>query len=48
VAQAIQADGRVPVWSCGAPNLASMAIARRLGFEEVSRRTYLIPEWDDE
>ena len=47
VAGAIQADGRTPIWSCGATNLPSMAIAARLGFEEVSRRVYLIPEWDD-
>ncbi len=48
VATAVLADGRTPVWSCGGTNLASMAIARRLGFEEVLRRVYLIPEWDDE
>lgn len=48
VAAAVQRDGRTPVWSCGATNLASMAIAARLGFEEVTRRVYLIPEWDDD
>ncbi len=48
VAAAVQRDGRIPVWSCGATNLASMAIASRLGFEELTRRVYLIPDWDDE
>lgn len=44
VAQAIQRDGRIPVWSCGGTNLASLRIAARLGFTEVSRRVYLIPD----
>jgi RimJ/RimL family protein N-acetyltransferase len=47
VATAVLSDGRTPVWSCGGTNLASMGIARRLGFEEVFRRVYLIPEWDE-
>lgn len=46
VAEAIQRDGRSPVWSCGSTNLASLRIAARLGFEEVSRRVYLIPEFE--
>lgn len=44
VARAVQAAGQTPVWSCGETNTASRAIARRLGFAEVSRRCYLIPE----
>ncbi|MEJ7902120.1 MAG: GNAT family N-acetyltransferase [Thermomicrobiales bacterium] len=44
VAQAIQADERIPVWSCGGTNLASLRTAARVGFEEVSRRVYLIPD----
>jgi GNAT superfamily N-acetyltransferase len=48
VATAVLSGGRTPVWSCGGTNLPSMAIARRLGFEEVFRRVYLIPEWDDD
>jgi len=44
VAGAIQRDGRIPVWSCGGHNAASLAIAARLGFREVARRTYLVPE----
>jgi GNAT superfamily N-acetyltransferase len=47
VAKAIQDDGRIPVWSCGATNAASMRIAAALGFREVSRRVYLIPEFGD-
>lgn len=48
VAQAIQADNRVPVWSCGGTNLASLRTAARVGFEEVSRRVYLVPELDED
>ncbi len=44
VAQAIQEHNRIPVWSCGGTNLASLRTAARVGFEEVSRRVYLIPE----
>jgi len=47
VANAIRRDHRIPVWSCGGSNIASLRIAARLGFEEVSRRTYLIPDFDD-
>ncbi len=43
VARAVQGDGRIPVWSCGGTNEASLAAAARLGFREVSRRVYLIP-----
>lgn len=45
VCQAVQAGGRTPVWSCGATNLASNRVALKLGFREVSRRIYLIPEF---
>lgn len=47
VARAIQDDGRIPVWSCGGPNIASLRTAARVGFEEVSRRVYLIPEFGE-
>ncbi len=47
VAQAIQDDGRTPVWSCGGPNIASLKTAARIGFQEVARRVYLIPEFDE-
>ena len=43
VAQEIQAKGKVPVWSCGEDNIASLRVAQKLGFTEVGRRTYIIP-----
>ena len=41
VARRIQKTGRTPVWSCGEDNLASLRVAQKLGFEEVSRLTYV-------
>ena len=43
VAQEIQAKGKVPAWSCGEDNAASLRVAEKLGFTEVGRRTYVIP-----
>ena len=43
VAQEIQVRGKVPVWSCGEDNIASLRVAQKLGFTEVGRRTYVIP-----
>ena len=43
VAESIQAKGKVPVWSCGEDNIASLRVAQKVGFTEVSRRTYVIP-----
>lgn len=43
VIRRVQDSGRVPVWSAGENNLASLKVARKLGFEERSRRTYVIP-----
>ena len=43
VAQEIQARGKVPAWSCGEDNTASLRVAQKLGFTEVGRRTYVIP-----
>jgi len=45
----IRRSGRVPVWSTGEDNMASLRVARKLGFEEVGRRTYvdIIAEGDD-
>ena len=43
VAQEIQAKGKVPAWSCGENNFASIRVAQKLGFTEISRRTYVIP-----
>ena len=37
----IQETGRTPVWSCGEDNIASLKVAQKLGFEEVSRLTYV-------
>lgn len=42
VARRAQEQGRIPVWSCGKDNMASLRIAEKLGFEEVSRLTYVI------
>ena len=43
VAEAIRESGRTPVWSCGEDNLASLRVAAKVGFNKVSRRTYVIP-----
>ena len=43
VAQEIQAKGKVPAWSCGEDNFASLRVAEKLGFTEIGRRTYVIP-----
>ena len=43
VAKAIRETGRTPVWSCGEDNLASLRVAAKVGFNKVSRRTYVIP-----
>ncbi|MDE0315802.1 MAG: GNAT family N-acetyltransferase [Candidatus Poribacteria bacterium] len=42
VAQQIQAMGKVPVWSCGEENIASLRTAQKLGFTEVSRRIDIV------
>jgi RimJ/RimL family protein N-acetyltransferase len=44
VARAVRAAGQTPVWSCGESNEASLRVAGKLGFVEVGRRTYVIPE----
>ena len=41
VARRIQDLGRTPVWSAGEDNVASLRVAAKLGFVEVSRRVYL-------
>ncbi len=41
VARGVQELGRTPVWSAGEDNEASLHIAAKLGFVEVSRRVYL-------
>lgn len=42
VAQAIQENGSIPMWATGSHNVASNRVAQKLGFVEVSRRTYVI------
>jgi GNAT superfamily N-acetyltransferase len=42
-AEEVRQSGRVPVWSAGESNVASLRVAQKLGFEEVCRRTYIIP-----
>ena len=44
VARLIQESGRVPVWSCGEDNMPSQRVAEKLGFREVSRWTYVVPD----
>jgi hypothetical protein len=42
VAAEIQRQGRTPVWSTGEDNWASQRVARKLGFVDVGRLTYVI------
>lgn len=42
VAEQIQRAGQIPVWSTGEDNHASRRVARKLGFAEIGRRTYVI------
>jgi GNAT superfamily N-acetyltransferase len=44
VAQSVQERGRIPLWGAGAHNQASLRVAQKLGFQEVSRRRYVILE----
>ena len=44
VTRSVQGDGLIPVWGCGSHNLPSLRLARKLGFVQVSRRTYVIIE----
>jgi len=44
VAARAQKAGLIPVWSAGEHNAASLRVAGKLGFVEVSRRTYVILE----
>ena len=46
VADRLQEIGRIPVWSSGEGNYASLRVAKKLGFQEVSRKTYVILEKD--
>ncbi len=42
VACGTQQAGRVPIWSCAPTNTASLQVAYRLGFREVSRRANIV------
>jgi hypothetical protein len=42
VAQRVQSQVRIPVWSAGEDNWASLRIAQKLGFEQTFRRCFLI------
>ncbi|HVE93112.1 MAG TPA: GNAT family N-acetyltransferase [Actinomycetota bacterium] len=44
VASLVMRDGLVPVWSTGEHNAASRRVAEKLGFQEVWRRTFVIPD----
>jgi GNAT superfamily N-acetyltransferase len=44
IANLVQKEGQIPVWSAGEGDLASIRVAQKLGFEEVSRMIYVIPE----
>jgi GNAT superfamily N-acetyltransferase len=42
VARWLQENGRIPVWSCGEHNQASLRVAEKLGFVKNGRRVYII------
>jgi hypothetical protein len=42
VAKSVQEGGRIPTWGAGQHNAASLRVADKLGFVEVSRRRYVI------
>lgn len=41
VARVVRKSGRTPAWSAGEGNAASLRVAAKVGFEEVSRRAYV-------
>ncbi len=44
VARQVQEARQIPVWGAGGHNVVSLRVAQKLGFVEVSRRVYVIPE----
>ena len=42
VASETQKAGHTPIWSCAPTNLSSLQVAKRLGFQEVSRRVNVV------
>jgi len=47
VAHRAQEMGFMPVWRTEVDNVASLRVASKLGFEEASRRTYVVPDSPD-
>ena len=43
VVEGVREAGWIPVWSAGEHNQPSLRVAHKLGFQKVSRRTYVIP-----
>lgn len=41
--EAVRTDGLVPVWGAGSDNHASLRVAAKLGFSEVTRLVFLVP-----
>ena len=41
---AVRQAGLVPIWGTGSQNVASLRVATKLGFEEVDRLVFLVPE----
>jgi len=46
VAQRVQHEGQIPVWSCGEDNYGSLRVAGKVGYKELLRRSYVIPMED--
>ena len=42
VTSAVLASGQTPIWSTSEDNLASQAVARKLGFRKIARATYVV------
>ena len=42
VARRVQEAGHTPVWTTSEDNIALLRVARKSGFTEVSRRTYVV------
>jgi hypothetical protein len=42
VTSAVRASGQTPVWSTSEDNLASQAVARKIGLRDIARATYVV------
>ena len=47
IVQQLLSHSRIPLWSCGESNIASISTAHKLGFVERDRRLYVIPTKSD-